>query len=97
MITAASNECPYDGHITMEMRMVADYLIYRNYSFNKAIFALSSSDLIRKESDLYSVDAISSSYWSRILTQLLACFILCCVLSARQILIYLPNLLELLL
>lgn len=79
MITAASDECPYDRHIAMETRMAADYLIYRNYSFNKAFLALSSCDLIRKKSDLYSVDAISSSYWSCILTQLLACFILRCL------------------
>lgn len=74
-IRAAANERPYDRPIAMETRRVADYLIYRNYRFNKAFLALLSSDLIRKQSDLYS-DAISSSYWSCILTQLLACSIL---------------------
>lgn len=59
--------------------MVVEYLIYRNYSFNKAFLALSSSDLIRKKSDLYSVDAISTSNWNCILTQLLVYFILCCL------------------
>lgn len=60
----------------METRIVADYLIYRNNSFNKTFLALSSSDLIRKKSDLYSVDAISSSYWKCILMQLVKFFIL---------------------
>jgi len=34
--------------IAMETRMVADYLIYVNYTFNKAFLVLLSSDLIRK-------------------------------------------------
>lgn len=53
MITAAANEHPNDRPIAMETRRVADYLIYRNYSSNKAFLALLSSDLIRKQSDLY--------------------------------------------